>query len=165
MSTKHLVAAAVTAVVAFAAPSAAQAACTDADLALTASNSAKVESAALCLINEKRAKVGAPALKANGKLRKAATRHVGDMLAHDFFDHTGSDGSSPFQRMTAAGYKWKVAAENLAISYPTATKLVAGWMGSSQHKQNMLNKRYADAGLAARTDGRTVLYTLTLGHR
>ena len=43
----------------------------------------------------------------NDKLAKAAYDHSVDMKSNDYFSHTGLNGSSPGQRITAAGYSWK----------------------------------------------------------
>jgi uncharacterized protein YkwD len=42
----------------------------------------------------------------NDQLAKAAYDHSVDMNTHDYFSHTGLDGLSPAQRITAAGYLW-----------------------------------------------------------
>src|SRR5258705_7668349 len=42
----------------------------------------------------------------NDQLAKAAYDHSVDMNTQDYFSHTGLDGSSPGQRITAAGYHW-----------------------------------------------------------
>jgi len=42
----------------------------------------------------------------NDQLAKAAYDHSVDMKTQDYFSHTGLDGSSPGQRITATGYHW-----------------------------------------------------------
>ena len=58
------------------------------------------------LVNQERAKVGCSPLAMNTALNNAALGHSEDMARNDFFDHTGSDGSSPWDRMARAGYQW-----------------------------------------------------------
>jgi hypothetical protein len=41
-----------------------------------------------------------------------------DMYFRNFFAHVNPDGLDPFQRMTAAGYPWTGAAENIAVGSP-----------------------------------------------
>ena len=53
-------------------------------------------------------------LQWHGVLVAAAARHSQDMASHNFFSHTGSDNSSPAQRVTDAGYGWHLVAENIA---------------------------------------------------
>jgi uncharacterized protein YkwD len=45
----------------------------------------------------------APALAWNAALTQAALVHSDDMVAFNFFSHTGSSGSNAGQRATAAG--------------------------------------------------------------
>src|SRR5262249_50733188 len=40
-------------------------------------------------------------------LERAASQHSQDMASHDYMDHIGRDGSTPSDRVTRAGYKWK----------------------------------------------------------
>src|SRR5262249_11438442 len=58
------------------------------------------------LVNAERSKVGCSALTLNATLTKAAQAHSDDMAAHQNMSHTGSDGSSPGDRITRAGYSW-----------------------------------------------------------
>jgi uncharacterized protein YkwD len=44
------------------------------------------------------------ALTWNDPLQSAAARHSSDMASHNFFSHTGSDGSNAGTRITQAGY-------------------------------------------------------------
>jgi uncharacterized protein YkwD len=62
----------------------------------------------------------------NPSLIQSSRDHSWDMNVHNFFDHTGSDGSSPFQRMTADGYAWTAAAESIAAGYATPESALAG---------------------------------------
>ena len=69
------------------------------------------------LINAERAKVGAQPLAAQGDLNASAETHSKWMIAADVFSHTGAGGSTPTQRMTAAGYSFtgsSSSAENIA---------------------------------------------------
>jgi hypothetical protein len=55
----------------------------------------------------------APPLAMNARLLDAARLHSADMFANEFQGHTGSDGSSLGQRVTAQGYPWSTVAENV----------------------------------------------------
>ena len=89
--------------------------------------------------------VGALALDAS--LNDAAGVHALDMATNDFFSHTGSDGSSPFDRIAAAGFPGG-SGENIGAGYPTAAAVVAGWMGSSGHCNNIMGSSYTFMGAA-----------------
>jgi uncharacterized protein YkwD len=54
-----------------------------------------------------------PPLAFNSKLSAAAKEHSQDMLDHDYQDHTGTDGTSPFDRMHQAGYSGTYMGENI----------------------------------------------------
>jgi uncharacterized protein YkwD len=86
-------------------------------------------------------------LKLNTKLNTAAQRHSDDMVAKNFFSHTGSDGSDPFERMTDAGYRFSGAAENIAAGGTTAAGAMDQWMNSPGHKANILNCGLVDLGV------------------
>ena len=99
------------------------------------------------LVNQERAKVGCSPLAMNTALNNAALGHSEDMARHDFVDHTGSDGSSPWDRMTRAGYQWSGAGENIAAGYVTPEDVMKGWMGSDGHRTNILNCSFRDIGV------------------
>lgn len=100
----------------------------------------------LSLINAERQKVGAPPLRINLKLTQAALRQSQDMAIHNFFSHTGSNGSGFSDRISAAGYNWSAAAENIAAGQSTPTAVFQSWLNSPPHKQNMLNAQYTEVG-------------------
>lgn len=89
------------------------------------------------------------------------------MARGNFFSHTGSSGSSVGQRLTAAGYAWSSAAENIAAGYPSVAAAVQSWVTSPGHCVNLMSPNLRDAGLAcvpgtASNDYRSY-WTLTLG--
>ena len=57
-------------------------------------------------------------LALNDNLQAAIEGHIADELANNYFSHTGSDGSTPVQRINASGYTgWTRVGENLALQY------------------------------------------------
>ncbi|MFF4490682.1 CAP domain-containing protein [Streptomyces sp. NPDC001544] len=99
------------------------------------------------LVNAERAKVGCPALTPNATLTKVAQAHSADMAAHQNMSHTGSDGSSPGDRLTSAGYDWSAYGENVAYGYSTPEQVMAGWMASPGHRANILNCSFKEIGV------------------
>jgi uncharacterized protein YkwD len=91
--------------------------------------------------------VGVDPVNGQNQLGTAARAHSQDMACNRFFDHTGSDGSSFAARITRAGYSYSAAAENIAAGYGDPASVVAGWMGSQGHKDNMLNPIYTQVGV------------------
>lgn len=109
-----------------------------------------IESSILSYVNYQRTNAGLSALSASGALSNAARGHSQDMAVNNFFSHTGSSGSSPFDRMSAAGFSYSAAAENIYAatgSQNNAGSAVAAWMASPSHRDNILNGTYTYAGV------------------
>ncbi len=85
-------------------------------------------------------------LSLNGELERAALEHSQDMASHNYMDHTGRDGSSPADRITRTGYKWRLVGENLASGMMTPDEAVAGWLLSPHHCANLMTARFAEMG-------------------
>jgi uncharacterized protein YkwD len=118
---------------------------------------ATLESQVLSLVNQRRAagatcggvvKAPAPALTFDERLRCAARKHSKDMGVNNFFSHTGSNGSTPWQRITSAGYTpYTAAAENIAAGHATASAVVDAWMASAGHCNNIMNPNLRHLGV------------------
>ena len=91
----------------------------------------------------------APALTWNAKLEAAASAHNKDMIARNFFSHTGSDGSNVGVRATRAGYTWGAVGENIAAGYPNLNAVVTGWLQSPGHCANLMNPNFTQFGLSS----------------
>jgi uncharacterized protein YkwD len=91
----------------------------------------------------------APALAWNAKLEAAARAHNQDMLDHDFFDHPGSNGSSPGDRMKIQGYKFSTWGENIAWGQSTSQIVMNAWLKSAGHCANIMNTNFTEIGVAA----------------
>ncbi|HAI68518.1 MAG TPA: hypothetical protein DCM38_03665, partial [Gammaproteobacteria bacterium] len=100
----------------------------------------------LRLTNLERQKAGVSALTLSSKLGKAAQNHAKDMANNNYFSHTGLNGSSPSERIKATGYKYSAVAENIAAGHSTAEDTIQGWMKSTGHRKNMLNRTYTEIG-------------------
>jgi uncharacterized protein YkwD len=90
----------------------------------------------------------APPLSLSRTLTLAARAHSRDMAAHDLFSHTGSDGSSPGQRVARAGYRWSMVGENIASGAGTPRQVVAGWLASPHHCANIMTAGFRQMGVA-----------------
>lgn len=75
--------------------------------------------------------------KLNPKLVAAAERHAKDMATHRLKSHTGSDGSSASSRVTASGYRFREARENVAVGQRDIGAVFDAWVNSSGHLANM----------------------------
>jgi len=119
---------------------------------------ANFQADALRIVNAKRAQgascgthgnfAPAAALAWNTALANAAYGHSRDMADHNFFSHTGSNGSSFDARISAAGYDWHAVAENIAAGPSSVQAVVDGWMASDGHCANLMSASYRDMGLA-----------------
>ena len=85
-------------------------------------------------------------------LSKAALAHARDMASHSFMRHKGSDGSSPAQRATRAGYSWRSVGENVASGSATPEQAVQDWLNSPGHCANLMSATYSETGIAVVVD-------------
>lgn len=108
---------------------------------------ASIQAQMLAAVNAERAKVGVAAMCTNTKLQSAAQGHTSDMASKNYMSHTGSDGSTMSQRITANGYKWSVVAENVAVGQVDVAAVVKSWMNSAGHRTNLLNAKYKHFGM------------------
>lgn len=108
----------------------------------------------------------APPLALAPALTRAALTHSQDMAAHDFFSHTGSDGSTPGLRVTRAGYRWSMMGENVASGVRTPREAVAGWLASPHHCANIMTAGFRHMGVAFavnRLSGDVIYWTEDFG--
>lgn len=99
------------------------------------------------LTNIERSKLGLSALIINPQLTSAAQTHSANMALQDFFEHTGLDGLSIGSRVAATGYQYAIAAENIGAGYSTPEEVVAGWMNSVGHRENILDPGLQEIGV------------------
>ena len=129
--------------------------CADTDLAPSASNVERVRAAVVCLVNRERAAHGESALQPNARLEQAAQSHTESMAFGNYFEHVGPRGDTPAERMHACGYIYSSQvgyeiAENLAWgtqAQGTPRAIVAAWMASAGHRENILNPRLRDTAV------------------
>ncbi|KAI9292283.1 PR-1-like protein [Neoconidiobolus thromboides FSU 785] len=100
----------------------------------------------LAYVNQIRKKANARPLKYNSLLTKCAQRHSDDQYRHHKMSHVGSDGSSPGDRVSNIGYRWRAVAENVAWNQRTVKEVVLAWYHSPGHYKNMINKEYDEFG-------------------
>jgi uncharacterized protein YkwD len=93
----------------------------------------------------------APPLSVSTKLNEAAAAHARDMVKRKFFEHQGSDGSQPRDRVLRAGYHSRLTGENIAFGPESAEEVVAGWLHSPGHCANIMDDRFRDIGVSLAT--------------
>jgi len=98
------------------------------------------------LINTARAQAGLSQLNVSPTLATTAQGHSIDMACHGLISHTGSDGSSPHDRMVAAGYNPTFSAEIIYGSgYPQTA--FDWWMNDQIHRDAILNANITEMGV------------------
>lgn len=104
------------------------------------------------LINDERAKSGLPALTVNAQVAAAAKAHAADMLCNNSLSHTGSDGSTPQDRVKKAGFTASLVLEELFALHPAyggnPQAAIDWWMNNPTAKADLLNKDASVLGVA-----------------
>jgi uncharacterized protein YkwD len=124
----------------------------------------KTERKLLELVNKERAKADLPALRPHPLLFKAARAHSANMAKQRKMEHV-LDGKRPAQRVEEVGYNWSKIAENLITADQTDVpleKIVAAWMGSKDHRENILLKDVTETGLGIATNAKGEIYCTQL---
>ena len=136
------------------------------------------EKRTLDLHNQTRASNGLPAFCVQRTLQKAARAHSQEMLDKDYFSHDSYNGETFGSRLkrfgyTSSGYGYYTVGENIAWgsgSYGSPGSIFKGWMNSTGHKANILNKNFREIGIGARTGtyegyAGATMYTVDFGTR
>ncbi|MEA3189177.1 MAG: hypothetical protein QOD99_3007 [Chthoniobacter sp.] len=95
-----------------------------------------------------------PPLDFSDGLMLGAQAHVNDQGARGTTGHSGSDHSSPFNRMEKFGHWLGTAGENISYGYSDAKKIVAtlivdAGVPGRGHRKNIFSSNFAVAGVAA----------------
>jgi uncharacterized protein YkwD len=102
----------------------------------------------ISLTNQQRANNGLGALAYNAQLTQAAQAKAQDMLAKNYWSHYSPEGNGPAYFISASGYSYSTAGENLAKDFNTSSGVVNAWMGSTGHRANILNGNFIHTGVA-----------------
>ncbi|SMH35270.1 Cysteine-rich secretory protein family protein [Maritimibacter sp. HL-12] len=120
-------------------------------------NAARLMADAGATMNAERKAAGRKALIRDARLDKAAQSHACWMAETDTFSHKGAGGSLPKRRITATGYRPMLTAENIAFGQSSGARVIAEWMESSGHRENILRRGVVEYGVGvALMQGRPV---------
>ena len=115
-------------------------------LLISMSASASTSAEVVGLTNQQRTSNGLTALIEDSRLDVAASNKATDMIVHNYWAHNSPTGVTPWYWITAAGYPYTYAGENLAKGFTTDSDAVTAWMNSTDHRANLLNIHYAHIG-------------------
>ena len=103
--------------------------------------------AAASIISQYRGNNGLGGVAVDPELMRLAEAQSQAMADKNKLDH---DVRAPLaMRLTAAGYRANIAAENVSAGYHTLAEAFFGWRDSPPHKANMLKSGVTKLGIAA----------------
>jgi uncharacterized protein YkwD len=91
-------------------------------------------------------------------LAQLAASHAQDMAARNVMTHDDAQGRAPADRATAAGYGWRVFAENVAGHPGGLSGVMRSWEASPGHCANLMNPEVTEFGLACSPGGPRTRY-------
>jgi uncharacterized protein YkwD len=116
---------------------------------LNPSSDESTEAIILSGINGERANHSVPPVLTHIKLVTSARRHSWDMADNNLTSHTGSDGTSPWDRISDACYDWVWAVEIIGWDFGGNPNAMLNWWNNSTiHHNIILNNIYQDVGVA-----------------
>lgn len=102
----------------------------------------------LAATNDARAKSGLKNLRENSKLNAAAEQKARDMFAKNYWSHDAPDGKTPWKFLADENYSYASAGENLARGFSRSDSVIAAWLDSPTHRENVLATDFSEIGFA-----------------
>ena len=128
----------------------------------------KIEDLVFAMTNRARQAKGLPPLSKDDELRNIAQAYSDDMLVRHFFDHTTPDGIS-FDERIASRYDhriyligeniWSGSGYNSNEIKQVAQEIVADWMSSPGHRENLLSPNFTNLGVGVSAGHHKILAT------
>jgi uncharacterized protein YkwD len=116
--------------------------CANANTPAVSATKQAMRDAVVCLINKQRSEHGLPILNEQPQLARSAQSWTNTMVVRNDFTH----GTAFQNRISAVGYNWSTAGENIASGFATPEAVVNAWMASPGHCRNILDPQYASVG-------------------
>jgi uncharacterized protein YkwD len=101
--------------------------------------------------NQERERFEKVPLRMNAQLQEAARLHTLAMADQETLAHE-LNGEGPGERIEKTGFVASAWAENIAMGYSDAASVVAGWMNSPGHRENLLDlnaQGFTEIGISA----------------
>jgi uncharacterized protein YkwD len=114
-------------------------------------------------VNRERVRLGLSPLAWSEPLAGQARAHSERMRDLRYFSHQDPGRGDVASRLTHARIRWRACAENIYQErgyHDPAFTAVTSWMGSPDHRRNMLSPRYRRTGVGV-ASGRDGTYYLT----
>jgi uncharacterized protein YkwD len=106
------------------------------------------------LTNAERESAGLVPLTLNSKLADSAQGYSEVLASSGCFEHTCGPVPNFADRDGQAGYTdWTDIGENIAGGYATPEAVVAGWMASPGHRENILSPQFTEIGIGVASGG------------
>ena len=123
-----------------------------------------IPAAALAEVNAFRTKNGRGIVVIDARLTKAAAMQSKTQAERSWIGHDGPGGSLPKDRAMHAGYRAKIASENVASGQKSFSDVMRSWEGSIGHRENLLRPEVTAIGVAmAKNSSGRPYWTLVLG--
>jgi hypothetical protein len=110
--------------------------------------SAVIPKALVDLTNVNRTSNNVSTLSISSVLEAAAQMKANDMAKKGYFAHTSPEGLEPWHWFEQSGYDYAYAGENLAVNFSDSIDVEAAWMKSPTHRENILNGKFTEIGIA-----------------
>jgi uncharacterized protein YkwD len=128
---------------------------------------ARVRADMLAAVNRERAAKKLPPVRRSATLESVAQGHADDMVARGYYGHASPEGTMVMERVRRAGYAPERVGENLARGPGSVEEAVRSWMGSPEHRRNILDPFFTEAGFgvafAKTPEGDAVLWVQVFG--
>lgn len=105
-----------------------------------------VEEDLIRLVNDYRISMGLSSLQEDSSLRRTARAHSKHMAVHAFESHVNPEGDTPGDRVVAGGVIATAYGENLAEGHRTAQSVLADWLASPGHRENLIDPAFTHTG-------------------
>ncbi|WP_156727979.1 CAP domain-containing protein [Streptomyces apocyni] len=107
------------------------------------------------LLSSVRSRAGAPPVALDARLTGAARAHAASMAARGSLGVEAADGTSVYQRATAAGYAYLSIAEHLVSGPRTPAEFLDYCLGDERNRRPLRDPTVTDAGIAHVVDARS----------
>lgn len=109
------------------------------------------------LVNKERAAEGLSPLSISKDAEAAADVRAKEIVQS--FSHTRPNGTNCFSVLNENGVSYKSAGENIAMGQKTPEQVVAAWMASPSHRENIMSGKFTKIGVSCYTSGSTTYWT------